>query len=259
MPDHCGTFHVVSHCAFTPFRIDGELGVSPLSVEFAVGTDSGPANRGRISANRRCRSRAGPRRASRFLCYARSPAENASSRWQSEGSLLFADSLLKHDPLAARCRIGKFVVFLFVLIVLHVLRHQRIGFNFAEFALDQIAVAVRVFVHDHPTNDLANHNQLQILGSCPPGLGPTIILLTSVSSLPQKSRCRSTVAWTPSASIGYDQSNDVMAASCLQQHSYANDQRRRLERASVTATSIVSKMHSGGSRTQPSATTSPSS
>src|SRR6185436_17853408 len=79
------------------------------------------------------------------------PNNHASSGWQqSECSLLFTNTLSKHHLLTGRGRTGKFVIFLFVLIVRHVSRHQRIGFNFAEFALDQIAVAVRVFVHDHP-------------------------------------------------------------------------------------------------------------
>lgn len=68
--------------------------------------------------------------------------------------LLFTHPLVEQDLRAGRGRVAKFVMYLFVLIVLHVAGHPRIGRTFAEVALDQMPIAVRIFVPGHPQNYL---------------------------------------------------------------------------------------------------------
>src|SRR5262245_28552826 len=68
--------------------------------------------------------------------------------------LLFTHPLVEQDLRAGRGRVAKFVMYLFVLIVLHVAGHPRIGRTFAEVALDEMPIAVRIFVPGHPQNYL---------------------------------------------------------------------------------------------------------
>src|SRR5215467_764662 len=68
--------------------------------------------------------------------------------------ILLKDSFAKNDLLPRRWRVGKFVVLLLVWLVQGKARENRVGFRLGQTAFRQSAIAVCVFVHDHPPSDL---------------------------------------------------------------------------------------------------------